>query len=50
MAADDLSESEAVGDMSSLQNNSALLKGARARIPSLDLFDEIITDLENKKK
>jgi len=27
-----------------------LLKGARARIPPLDTFDEIISELENQKK
>lgn len=50
MAKDDLSESEVVGDLGSLQEQSALLKGAKARIPPLELFDEIITELENKKR
>jgi dynein heavy chain len=50
MAKDDLSESEVVGDLDTLQENSALLKGAKARIPPLELFDEIITDLENKRQ
>jgi dynein heavy chain len=50
MAKDDLSESEVVGDIGSLQENSALLKGAKARIPPLELFDEIITELENKRR
>ena len=50
MAKDDLSESEVVGDLDSLQENSALLKGAKARIPPLETFDEIITELENKRR
>lgn len=50
MAKDDLSESEVVGDLGSLQDNSALLKGAKARIPPLELFDEIITELENQRR
>jgi hypothetical protein len=50
MAKDDLSESEVVGDLDHLQENSALLKGAKARIPPLETFDEIITELENKRR
>jgi len=36
--------------MRALEDSSALLKGAKARTPPLDMFDEKITDLENKKK
>ena len=45
-----LSESEDVGDLDLLQENSVLLRGARARTPSLDLFDDKITELENKRR
>ncbi len=48
--ADDLSESEEQGNMQALEDSSALLKGAKARTPPLEIFDERITDLENKKK
>ena len=48
--ADDLSESEEQGNMRALEDSSALLKGAKARTPPLEVFDERITDLENKKK
>jgi len=36
--------------MQALEDSSALLKGAKARTPPLEIFDERITDLENKKK
>jgi hypothetical protein len=36
--------------MRALEDSSALLKGAKARTPPLEVFDERITDLENKKK
>ena len=36
--------------MQALEDSSALLKGAKARTPPLEVFNERIIDLENKKK
>ena len=48
---DNLNDDESIGaDQNEKLEKSALLKGAEARIPNLELFEEIITELENKRR